>query len=191
MQWTGHRFLLTASDVVDACSCPYLPVLERARARGLLPRTPPPSTPEQDLVLREAALHERRAWAELAPAAAHPVEIDAADAVSAAADTKQALHAGADLVYHGVLLDGPWLGRPDVGTAAGAPLQQADQDQIAAATRLARALDESTLAVQGPPGTGKTTLAGRVVADLLLEGRRVGVTAQSHKVIGNLLGAID
>jgi predicted RecB family nuclease len=73
----------------------------------------------------------------------------------------------------------------------GAVLQRDGDDPVEVATRLALALDESTLAVQGPPGTGKTTLAGAVIAELLRAGRRVGITAQSHKVIGNLLHAID
>ncbi len=53
---------------------------------------------------------------------------------------------------------------------------------------LARALDESTLVVQGPPGTGKTWLGARLIVDLIARGKRVGVTAMSHKAINNLLG---
>ncbi len=50
--------------------------------------------------------------------------------------------------------------------------------------------DDSYLAVQGPPGTGKTRLGAEMVVDRLMSGRRVGVTALSHKVISNLLDAI-
>jgi uncharacterized protein len=59
-----------------------------------------------------------------------------------------------------------------------------------AARRLAVRLDGTVLAIQGPPGTGKTWTGARMVLDLVAEGRRVGVTAQSHKVIANLLEAI-
>ena len=44
--------------------------------------------------------------------------------------------------------------------------------------------------VQGPPGTGKTWLGGRMVADLVAGGHRVGLMAFSHKAINNLLGEV-
>ena len=48
-------------------------------------------------------------------------------------------------------------------------------------------MSESTLCIQGPPGTGKTYTAAAVIVELLRRGHRVGVTAQSHKVILNLM----
>ena len=50
-----------------------------------------------------------------------------------------------------------------------------------------RALDHSYVAVQGPPGAGKTFLASHVIARLVAEGAKVGVVAQSHAVIENLI----
>ena len=47
---------------------------------------------------------------------------------------------------------------------------------------VATSLDRSYLVLQGPPGTGKTYTGARVVARLLLDGKRVGVMANSHKV---------
>ncbi|MBS4941733.1 MAG: AAA family ATPase [Rothia mucilaginosa] len=52
-----------------------------------------------------------------------------------------------------------------------------------------RALDHSYVAVQGPPGAGKTFLASHVIACLVAEGAKVGVVAQSHAVIENLMAA--
>ena len=52
-----------------------------------------------------------------------------------------------------------------------------------------RALDRSYVAVQGPPGAGKTFLASHVIARLVAEGAKVGVVAQSHAVIENLMSA--
>lgn len=49
------------------------------------------------------------------------------------------------------------------------------------------ALDHSYVAVQGPPGAGKTFLASHVIARLVAEGAKVGVVAQSHAVIENLM----
>ena len=45
----------------------------------------------------------------------------------------------------------------------------------------------SVLAIQGPPGSGKTFTGARMIADLVRQGRRVGVTAASHKVVSTLL----
>ena len=52
-----------------------------------------------------------------------------------------------------------------------------------------RALDHSYVAVQGPPGAGKTFLASHVIVRLVAEGAKVGVVAQSHAVIENLMSA--
>ena len=52
-------------------------------------------------------------------------------------------------------------------------------------------IENSYLAVQGPPGTGKTWNGARVIADLVQNhGWRVGVVAQSHATVENMLGAI-
>ncbi|CAI9393586.1 TM0106 family RecB-like putative nuclease [Microbacterium sp. T2.11-28] len=52
-------------------------------------------------------------------------------------------------------------------------------------------LDRSYLAVQGPPGTGKTYVGSHVVAALVRDhGFRVGVVAQSHAVVENMLDRI-
>ncbi len=59
-----------------------------------------------------------------------------------------------------------------------------------AVLRVGRALSGQVLAVQGPPGSGKTTAAAELIRALLDDGKRVGVTALSHKVIGNLLQAV-
>ena len=49
-------------------------------------------------------------------------------------------------------------------------------------------LDSSYVAVHGPPGTGKTYTAARVITRLVAEhGWRIGVVAQSHAVVENLL----
>ncbi len=59
-----------------------------------------------------------------------------------------------------------------------------------AALRLALELEGGVLSIQGPPGAGKTTTAAKIALALIAAGRRVGVTANSHKVISNLLAAI-
>src|SRR5262249_17478798 len=58
---------------------------------------------------------------------------------------------------------------------------------IETARRLAISLDASILPIQGPPGSGKTYTGARMICELVGGGKRVGVTAVSHKVIRNLL----
>jgi predicted RecB family nuclease len=57
--------------------------------------------------------------------------------------------------------------------------------------RVGRALSGQVLAVQGPPGSGKTYTGAALIRALLDDGHTVGVTALSHKVINNLLSAVD
>jgi uncharacterized protein len=45
----------------------------------------------------------------------------------------------------------------------------------------------TTLCVQGPPGSGKTYNAARMIVALLREGKRVGITSNSHRAINLLL----
>ena len=69
----------------------------------------------------------------------------------------------------------------------GAELQTDKETSLDAARRLVLELDGGVLAVQGPPGTGKTYTGARLICDLVRAGKTVGVTANSHKVIRNLL----
>jgi uncharacterized protein len=61
------------------------------------------------------------------------------------------------------------------------------EDILRAAKHIAVSLEESALAVQGPPGSGKTYNGARMICELVRQGRKVGVTATSHKVIRHLL----
>jgi uncharacterized protein len=70
---------------------------------------------------------------------------------------------------------------------AGATLRRAGESTVECARRVALELDGGVLAIQGPPGAGKTFTAARMIVDLIRAGKKVGVTAVSHKVIRNLL----
>jgi uncharacterized protein len=52
-------------------------------------------------------------------------------------------------------------------------------------------LDRSYLFVQGPPGSGKTWQGAKAAVALMRAGKRIGVTALSHKAINKLLGEIE
>jgi uncharacterized protein len=55
------------------------------------------------------------------------------------------------------------------------------------AVRIATDLDRTVLPIQGPPGAGKTYIGAQMIRALVHAGKKVGVTATSHKVIHNLL----
>ena len=79
---------------------------------------------------------------------------------------------------------------PRTRTGGGLPAVGAGT-AAAAITRACLELDDSYVAVQGPPGTGKTFSGSKVIADLVLNhGWKVGVVAQSHSVVENMLDAV-
>jgi predicted RecB family nuclease len=58
------------------------------------------------------------------------------------------------------------------------------------ACRIVKSLDHSVFAIQGPPGAGKTYTGARMICQLVAQGKKVGVTALSHKVIQKLLAEV-
>jgi uncharacterized protein len=60
------------------------------------------------------------------------------------------------------------------------------ENLVEGAIRLASNLDRSYLAIQGPPGTGKTFTGASMIIALAKAGKKIGITAVSHKVIRNL-----
>src|SRR6185369_16103435 len=58
---------------------------------------------------------------------------------------------------------------------------------LEAAKQIALLLDRTVLPIQGPPGSGKTYTGAHMIVELIKQGKKVGVTAVSHKVISNLL----
>jgi uncharacterized protein len=69
--------------------------------------------------------------------------------------------------------------RPPTADLSGTPL-----DAVAT-------LDGSYVFVQGPPGSGKTYTGARMALELIRSGRRVGVTALSHKAINRFLEELE
>jgi len=99
---------------------------------------------------------------------------------------------------NGVDAPGPWRAArdlllrrpPSVGQEPGAALCAPGESELDAARRMATMLREGTLAIQGPPGSGKTYTGARMVLQLLKAGKRIGIAANSHKVIMNFLSAV-
>ncbi len=64
-------------------------------------------------------------------------------------------------------------------------------DTIEAAKDAVSNLDRSYLFIQGPPGTGKTYASAHIIVHLLQNGKKVGISSNSHKAVHNLLSQVD
>jgi len=125
----------------------------------------------------------------------HPSAVFREQVISAAPLEASLLALGRHVHAHGFDAEGPFRAVCDLlcrrpprrraGTGSG--LRRPGEDLVEAALRLCRELDGGVLPIQGPPGSGKTYTGARLVLALADEGKRVGVTAVSHKVIDNLL----
>ena len=74
------------------------------------------------------------------------------------------------------------------GLPSSGPLCQPVESLTQAGLRIAQAMEHSVLCIQGPPGTGKTTTGAEIIAHLIVQGKRVGITSNSHEAI-NLLAS--
>jgi predicted RecB family nuclease len=99
---------------------------------------------------------------------------------------------GEHVVAHGVSGIGPYQAARDLllreaprVTSGIAPMS--NETVLDTAVRVATHIESSVLPIQGPPGAGKTYTAARMICKLVQEGKRVGITAVSHKVIRNLI----
>lgn len=70
----------------------------------------------------------------------------------------------------------------------GESLQTSDLPELC---NMLKRLRGSYLVAQGPPGTGKTYTGARLILDQILSGNTVGVTAQSHTAIDNLVKEVE
>ena len=87
-------------------------------------------------------------------------------------------------------LPGGYLHAESVGDSAQRAVDKPGESTVECARRVVLALDGGVLAIQGPPGSGKTYAGARMIIDLVRAGKKVGVTACSHKVIRNLLDEV-
>lgn len=136
-------------------------------------------------LITETAI-QGQTWDELPLAltpAAPPRVVSLQGAIDEWADT---VHAAAPGFPHDAATD--ILRRIPPRTISGDSLPTKGDDTIGAIVRGILDLDRSYLAVQGPPGTGKTYTGSQVIARLVNDhGFTVGVVAQSHAIIENLL----
>jgi predicted RecB family nuclease len=126
-------------------------------------------------------------------ASVHPQAIFEHDLVGTNEQADALMRLGMYVAANGMEGSGPYqaardllLRRPPVVS----PVRRPGETALAAAIRLAPQLVSGVLPIQGPPGAGKTYTAARMICELVRAGKRIGITANSHKVIRNLLDEV-
>jgi uncharacterized protein len=87
----------------------------------------------------------------------------------------------------GALEDFLFRRRPRLLRNPDGPILPEGVDTLEAAIAAVLDMRSTSLCVQGPPGSGKTYSGARMIAALLRQGKRVGITSNSHRAINVLL----
>jgi len=77
------------------------------------------------------------------------------------------------------------------GHATGTPIVAGSGYALKNIIKAVSRMHSSYLFIQGPPGAGKTYTGSHVIAALLSQRKKVGVSSNSHKAINNLLQAVE
>lgn len=125
----------------------------------------------------------------------HPDGVFAHKMVPGNEQAESLFRLGTYVAEHGIEGDGDYRAAralllkepPQIGDQ---PIRAAGEDTLSAALRVASALEGGVFPIQGPPGTGKSFTGARMICRLVQEGKKVGITANSHKVIRNLLDKV-
>ncbi len=133
----------------------------------------------------------------LSSAVPHPGALVPYDFVGSEVKRESLLRLGTWVGENGIAAEGPFQAARDLllrrkpralilpieSTVKDGQLTKESKGLVASLCR-----EPSILPIQGPPGSGKTFSGARMIVELVRTGRRVGITAISHKVISHLLG---
>ncbi len=128
-------------------------------------------------------------------AAVHPAAVFVHDIVPSKEQADCLLRIGEYVAGSGITGNDPYLAARDlllrIPPRMGDQVIQKDgESTLDAAIRIARSLEGGVLPIQGPPGTGKSHTGARMICIFVQQGLKVGITANSHKVIRNLLDKV-
>ena len=135
-------------------------------------------------------IKKRKDTAALHPAAAYGFSVIRTEVLAEAL-----ARIGEYVAEHGIEGDGPYQAARDLllklpprtGQQA---IRQPGESTLQAAVRLATSIDGGLLPIQGPPGAGKTFTGAHMICEFVRRGKKVGITANSHKVIRNLIDGV-
>jgi uncharacterized protein len=127
-------------------------------------------------------------------ASLHPPAIFAHKVIGTEEQAGSLVRIGEHVAEHGLEGEGPFQAARDLllrrePRVGGKPLTREGESPLDSALRLCAHLDGGVLPIQGPPGAGKTYVGANMIVELVRLGKTVGVTANSHKVIRNLIDA--
>ncbi len=130
-----------------------------------------------------------------ATADVHPEAVFAHKFIDPKEQAASLFRLGEYVAEHGIEGDGPYKSARELLLRApmdigGEPFQADGEGALDAALRVAREMNGGVLPIQGPPGTGKSFTGARMICELVRQGKKVGITANSHKVIRNLIDKV-
>jgi uncharacterized protein len=122
----------------------------------------------------------------------HPEAVFAHSYVGGEAMAEALLRIGTYVAERGLEGEGPYQAARDlllrqIPRTGVQPLHCEGEAAVDAAVRICAELTGGILPIQGPPGAGKTFTGAQMICELVRHGRTVGITANSHKVIRNLI----
>jgi len=135
-------------------------------------------------------IKKRMDTAELHPAAAYGFSVIPTEVLAEAL-----ARIGEYVAEHGIEGDGPYQAARDLllklpPRTGEQEIRQHGESSLQAAVRLAANIDSGLLPIQGPPGAGKTFTGAHMICEFVRRGKKVGITANSHKVIRNLIDGV-
>ncbi len=128
-------------------------------------------------------------------AAIQPEAVYAHKVVDADELAESLIRLGEHVADHGLQGAGPYQAARDLllrkaPQIGGEAIRADGETTLAAAVRMCAHLGSGVLPIQGPPGAGKTYTGAHMICELVRRGKTVGVTANSHKVIRNLIDGV-
>ncbi|MDS7595484.1 TM0106 family RecB-like putative nuclease [Agrobacterium tumefaciens] len=125
----------------------------------------------------------------------HPAAVFMHEVVQAKEQAAALIRVGDHVAAAGMSIDGPFQAARDLllrrpPTLSSGTLLEDGESTLDAAVRIAQTMERGVLPIQGPPGTGKSHTGAKMICQFVKDGKKVGITANSHKVIRNLLDKV-